>query len=192
MFKDYKPLEFYNNTPEKKASGVGRKMSKPLKKKVDDSFSEFYFEPPEGEKPPEAPKTPEPTSITGRPPVQFKPPEAPKEQTVGVNPLTQKPIIKGIEKKPFINDIKETPIVQQKPISELTEDDFKEEEAIVNELQQRAAKDITPVSNSPEVKPRELNRELTREEAAAKAREIWEEKEKKKPLLKKFFGGFFK
>ncbi len=103
-----------------------------------------------------------------------------EDKIVGVNPLTQKPIIKSIERKPMIRGV-----IDQKPDADGAKD---EEELIahdvtVSELRKKQLQDITPVSNEPAKEGRELS-------PADLARRIWEEKEKKKAWHTKLMGRF--
>ena len=166
-----------------------------VKKKHDGLFSEFSFsqDPSVSEKkvePAEKPKVLEPVSEE---PVK-------EEQIIGVNPLTQKPIIKHIEKKPFIRGV-----IEPQPRFEPPKEEPQEAEAFVrdvsiDELRKRHLQDITPVSNEPLPKPAERPfepvakppvRELSHDEAMDKARKIWEDKEKQKPWHKKFLDNLF-
>ncbi|MEM4255481.1 MAG: hypothetical protein QXR53_04115 [Candidatus Norongarragalinales archaeon] len=101
-----------------------------------------------------------------------------EEQVVGTNPLTQKPIIKSVEKKPFVKAIFEKPESEEELIAQ---------DITVAELRKRQLHDITPVSNAPQA---EEKRELSKEEAADLARKIWEEKDKKKSWHHKLMGRF--
>ncbi|GEM_PF-5618822 len=136
-------------------------MNKPVvKKKTDDGFAEVSFsESASGSD--EAHQTPaHPT-----PPVK-------SEEVVGLNPLTQKPIIKKIEKKPSIRGVIEKD-EGERLVQDLT----------VAEMRKKQLQDITPVSNEPSQEQRQLS-------PADLARRIWEEKEKKKAWHQKLMGRF--
>ena len=99
---------------------------------------------------------------------------------MGVNPLTQKPIIKSIERKPVVRGI-----FDKKPEAGETQDEAEliAKDVTVSELRQRQLRDITPVSNEPAREERELS-------PAELAKRIWEEKEKKKAWHTKLMGRF--
>lgn len=132
-------------------------MNKPvIKKKSQDGFAEVSFsESASSEKPPE--------NLA----------EEKKEAVVGTNPLTQKPIIKSIEKKPQIKGIVEKEDDEERLVNDLS----------VAELRRKQVQDITPISNAPSEEQRELS-------PADLAKKIWEEKEKKKSWHHKLMGRF--
>ena len=107
------------------------------------------------------------------------------ETVVGINRLTQKPIIRGIKKKPVIKNVAEKSTdVQTGPMLLTEEEEQMAQDIAAQELRRRDLRDIQPVSNSPEAKPRKVGHG-EREEAAALARRIWAENEEKKPLHRK-------
>lgn len=163
-----------------------------VKKKHDDLFSEFSFSQSEGDKMPESVKKPsdQPSEKDGT-----------EDLVVGVNPLTQKPIIKHIEKKPFIRGVIEPQPRVEPPKEEHAESEAFARDVGVDELRKKHLQDITPVSNEPLPKPVERPferqvekppvRELSHDEAMVRARRIWEEKEKSKPWHKKVLDKLF-
>lgn len=135
-------------------------MNKPVVKKRKDGFSEVSFSDPEaGEKTEPEPKQ----EMDGAVPSQ--------EEIVGKNPLTQKPIIRKVERKPSIRGI-----IEKKDDEERFADDL-----TVSEMRRKQVRDITPVSNEPSQEQRQLS-------PAELAQKIWEEKEKKKTWHKKLMG----
>lgn len=163
-------------------------MDKPVvKKKGNDPFAEYSFSQPEEKQPPdsiqetakpEAPAKAEPAKaetskisipISARLPAKV----GEGEQVVGVNPLTQKPIIKSVEKKPFIKLVQE----KKEDETEKMAEDLTQPDLTVAEMRKKQVQDITPVSNTPSEHPRELSRK----DAADLARKIYEEKEKNQP-----------
>lgn len=182
-------------------------MDKPVvKKKSDDPFAEVSFsqqpdpldsaesdsdsEPaskpdskpePKSESEPPATITPASTpAVVNRPKAipAAQPQLGEGEKVVGVNALTQKPIIKSIEKKPLI--VKST-VVSRESEEDVIVQDLVPESAS-NELRKRSVRDITPVSNAPSSF---RQRELSKDEAVALARKIYEEKESTKPWHRK-------
>ena len=145
-------------------------MNKPVvKKKGSDGFAEVSFADAAVAKVENA--EPEPS---------FEPPKGKEEQVVGLNHLTQKPIIKSIERKPVVRGV-----IEKKPDADEKKD---EEELIahdvtVSELRKKQLQDIIPVSNEPAREGRELS-------PADLARRIWEEKEKTKAWHTKLMGRF--
>ena len=164
-----------------------------VKKKHDGLFSEFSFSH-------DAPDSEKKEGPDEKPPVHVFEEPVKEEQVVGINLLTQKPIIKHIEKKPFIRGV-----IEPQPRFEPPKEEPQEAEAFVrdvsiDELRKRHLQDITPVSNEPLPKPAERPfepvakppvRELSHDEAMDKARKIWEDKEKQKPWHKKFLDNLF-
>ncbi|HIH20083.1 TPA: hypothetical protein HA244_02340 [Candidatus Micrarchaeota archaeon] len=114
--------------------------------------------------------------------------KAEDEAIVGLNRLTQKPIIKSVKKKPVIKNVEEKPSIPNEdaePLSLTDEGEKMAEDIAAQELRHRQLRDITPVSNSPTgAKPRET-KERARAEAVDLARRIWSEQEQKRPLHKK-------
>ncbi|MBS3070513.1 hypothetical protein J4220_03335 [Candidatus Micrarchaeota archaeon] len=141
-------------------------MNKPVvKKKGSDGFSEVSFS--------ETAQAQDENAAEERP-------EGKDDEIVGVNPLTQKPIIKSIERKPVVRGI-----FDKKPEAGETQDEAEliAKDVTVSELRQRQLRDITPVSNEPAREERELS-------PAELAKRIWEEKEKKKAWHTKLMGRF--
>ena len=112
------------------------------------------------------------------------------EEIVGVNLLTQKPIIRGVKKKPVIRSVSEASPHPQKQSAEnrehnvnaASEEDEMACDLTVRELRARQLRDITPVSNAPDArKPHEASRS----DASDLARRIWLEREERKPLHRK-------
>ncbi len=163
-------------------------MDKPVvKKKGNDPFAEYSFVQPE-EKPPsastpihaktetlsvqETPK-PEASKIVIPTPSRLPAKVGEDERVVGVNHLTQKPIIKSVEKKPFVKMVNE----KKEDEAERMAEELTRPDSTVAEMRKKQLQDIIPVSNSPSGQPRELSRE----QAADLARKIYEEKEQHKP-----------
>ena len=108
------------------------------------------------------------------------------EEMVGVNLLTQKPIIKGVKRKPVIRSVSEGSAHPQKQSADsrgldwvaADEEEEMARDLTVAELRRRQLQDITPVSNAPS----ERKREASRREAVELAHKIWNEREERKPL----------
>jgi len=115
-------------------------VNKPVvKKKGSDGFSEVSFS--------ETAQAQDENAAEERP-------EGKDDEIVGVNPLTQKPIIKSIERKPVVRGI-----FDKKPEAGETQDEAEliAKDVTVSELRQRQLRDITPVSNEPAREERELS-----------------------------------
>ncbi|MFH1056300.1 MAG: hypothetical protein V1717_00670 [Candidatus Micrarchaeota archaeon] len=110
------------------------------------------------------------------------------EGIVGVNPLTQKPIIREIKKKPVIRGVIDKTEEEKKEgrgeENELIRDLVGASDVVSQELRRKQLWDIAPVSNEPAVEKR---REMSREEAASLARRIWRDQEEKKPFHHRLF-----
>lgn len=163
-------------------------MDKPVvKKKGNDPFAEYSFAQQEEKQPSpsalvhakaeatsvqETPK-PEPSKIVIPAPVHLPVKVGEDERVVGVNHLTQKPIIKSVEKKPFVKLVQE----KKEDETERMAEELTQQDSTVAEMRKKQLQDIIPVSNRPSLEPRELSRK----DAVDLARKIYEEKEAHKP-----------